>query len=89
MNYQKINEILGILDDKKPRYMTLLSSNQSSDYYKEKNQGEEGLKVDIYDIDEQDIFLKVCYSSDSYGCGEKITAISFVTKQTKEITIYE
>lgn len=89
MNYKQLNEILSNLDYPQAG-LTLVSTNESADYYNEKNQGDEGLKVEIFAVDaDPEIFLKVVRATDSYGDNERVTSIQFVTKQSKTIDVYE
>jgi hypothetical protein len=89
MNYKQPNEILANLNNPKEG-LTLMSTNESADYYEEKNQGDEGLKVEIFAVDaDPEIFLKIVKATDSYGDNEHITSIQFVTKLTKTIDTYE
>lgn len=84
----KINEILSNLDNLSRTYK-LLSNNTSSNYFEEKNMGEEGVKVDIYDVGHPEIFLQVVTNSDSYGGNERVSSIQFVVGKDKTITVYE
>lgn len=87
MNIEKINSILSVMDNFESKFK-LISSDKSDGYHDEKSQGEEGLKVDIYDIGEPEIFLKVVTSSDSYGDDEKVSQIQFVTAKVKTVIEY-
>lgn len=86
MDLKKINELFEDLDVLKGA--KLISTNESDDYYEEKDQGTVGLKVEIYNIGETDVFLKVVKNTDSYGSEEKVVGLQFVTAVEKTITTY-
>lgn len=88
MDLKKINELLSDLE-KIQAEGKLISSDRSDNYYHEKNQGERGLAVEIYDIGEDGLFLKLVKNTDSYGDNESIVGVQFVTAQTKEVVVYE
>lgn len=87
MDLKKINDLLSNLNNisKKAK---LISTDKSDNYNEEKDQGTEGVMVEIYDIGEENTFLKVVTNSDSYGDKEHISSISFVHSETKTITVY-
>lgn len=87
MNLEKLNKLFEDLDNLNGA--KLISTNQSDDYYEEKNQGSVGLKVEIYNIGEPDIFLKVVKNTDSYGSEERVTSLQFVGQKEKLVTVYE
>ena len=84
----KINEILSDLGRLSVKYKKI-SSDQSSNYHEEKNMGDYGIKVEIFDIGEPNVFLKVAYHSDSYGGNELVASVQFVTAVEKVVTGYE
>lgn len=89
MNLQRVNEIIAAFLESAPlpKGLKLISSDVSSDYNEEKDQGEEGLKVEIWDVGEATFFLKVRYATNSYGYDEHIKEIKFVTAtEQTEIT---
>lgn len=91
MTIQRVNELLALfLEDKgAATNVELISTDESADYYEEKNQEDEGLKVEIWDINDPEVFVKVRKATDSYGDNERVTEIKFVTKSTKNVTVYE
>lgn len=84
VTYSKVNSILDNIQQYK-----VITDNKSIDYYKEKNQGEEGERVQILDIGIEDVYLKVVYKSDSYGSNETLDSIRFVTSTSKTVKVYE
>ena len=88
MNYKKLNEILSNLENPGDK-LKLISSDEGDNFYEGKNQGQEGLKVEIFDIQEDGVFLKVVTKSDSYGSNEKVSSIQFVAAQEKTITEFK
>lgn len=88
MELTKINEILSDLINLKSRYV-LISSDKSGNYHEEKSQGAVGMLIEIYNINEENVFLKVLTESDSYGYNERVTSVQFVSAKTKEVVVYE
>jgi len=86
MNYKKLNEIFKNLNN-----ITLkkVSSNQSKNFYEQKDQGEEGEQIDIYNLGFDDMFLKVITASDSYGTELGVTSLQFVKPIIKQVTDFE
>jgi len=90
MKLEKINNILSNISNiGSSKGLTKISSDIPSDYYEEKYLDGSSNKVEIYDIGEESIFLKVVTQSDSYGDNEHIISIQFVKPIEKEIEIYE
>ena len=90
MNYKKINEVLSDLSaynlsKKYPKVET----KQSDNYHEEKNQGEFGVKTEVFKLDFDDLFLKVTTHTDSYGDRETVAKVEFVKPVVKQITVYE
>lgn len=86
MNYTKLNNSLKDLTDIKLRK---ISSFKPEDYDNEKNDGQTSERIDIYDLEQDDLFLKVVITSDSYGDEKGITSIQFVKPIIKSITDYQ
>lgn len=91
MNLQRVNELLEYFfqEGKAPANVKCISTDESADYYEEKNQECEGLKIEIWDIDDPEVFVKVRKATDSYGDNEAVKEIKFVTKSNKNVTVYE
>ena len=86
MNYKKLNEIFKNINN---ITLTNVSSSQSENFYREKDQGEEGEQIDIYDLGFDSMFLKVITTSDSYGGELGVTSIQFVKPIVKQVTDFE
>lgn len=91
MQLSRINQFLSNLDNlERAKELSLISNDQSDDFYEEKNQGGEGKRVKIYAIQgETELFLKVVELSDSYGSNVRVGGIQFVSAQEKVVTIFE
>ena len=86
MDYKKLNEVFKNLRNIK---LEKVSTNQSDNFYQEKHQGEEGERIDIYELGFDDLFLKVVTVSDSYGNNELIDSIQFVKPILKQVKDFE
>lgn len=91
MNLQRVNELINYFlnGGKHPENVTLISTDESSDYREEKDQGNEGLKIEIFDIGDPEVFVKLRSATDSYGDNEAVKEIKFVTKSNKNVIVYE
>lgn len=90
MDLEKINEILSDLSEYElKRKFKQVQNSESAGYYGEKNQGDEGEKTEVYDIGEENTFLKIVRTSDSYGSENGISLIRFCEAKTKEVQVYE
>lgn len=82
-----------LIDNYPKKYIKPISSkpgHQGVSYTEDGIQGEYNETVSIYELVEfPDLYLKVSTVTDSYGEGSSISAISFVRRKTKEITVYE
>lgn len=90
MDYTKINSVLSdlrfwILEKKYP----IINKEEDVDYGQRLSQGDTSEKVLVFDIKDDEYFLKVTVSCDSYGDGEGITSIAFVKPMKKEVVVYE
>lgn len=52
-------------------------------------QGEEGLRYEIYQLPFDDLFLKLEIRTDSYGYNERIETIQFARATEKVVRVYE
>ncbi len=86
MDVVKLNKVL---KDLKNIELKRVSTFESDNFDREKNQGEEGERIDIYDLGEDDLFLQVITSSNSYGDEEGVKSIQFVKPITKTVKGYE
>jgi len=86
MNYKQLNEVFKQLRNIK---LKKVSTNQSTDFYEEKTQGDEGERVDVYELGFDDLYLKITTVSDSYGNNESIDSIQFVKPIVKQVTDFE
>ncbi len=86
MNYKKLNEVFKNLRNIK---LKKVSTTQSDNFYEEKNQGEEGERIDVYELGFDDLFIKITTVSDSYGNNESIDSIQFVKPIVKQVTDFE
>ena len=86
MNYKQLNEVFKSLRNIK---LKKVSTNQSDNFYSEKNQGDEGVRIDVYELGFDVLYLKVTTISDSYGDNESIDSIQFVKPIVKQVTDFE
>ncbi len=86
MDYTKLNKDLKNLQDIK---LKKVSSFVPDDYEEEKHDGEESERIDIYDLGQEGLFLKVITTSDSYGTELGVSSIQFVKPVTRPVTQYE
>lgn len=91
MELSKINEILSDLYQYTlQKKFTLVESNEPRNYWSEKNQGENSIKTEIYEVDKKTkTFLKISRTTDSYGSNESVVSISFVTPKEVKVTAFE
>jgi hypothetical protein len=91
MELKQINEILSDLsEDTLGKKFKLVESNEPRNYWSEKNQGDNSVKTEIYEIDKKSkTFLKVLRATDSYGNNESVEGISFVTPKEVKVTAFE
>ena len=83
MNLTKINEVLRDLNK-------LRNSGKTVEVEVVKKidgeeQGEEGLSYEVYKLPEDNLYVKLKITTDSYGEDERISGLEFV--QPKEVTI--
>lgn len=88
MELKEINQILSALDEYTLRKTYKVIQTTNNGYGEERDQSEEGTKTVIYDIGKE-VFLKVVFTSDSYGSESGITSIQFVTAKKKEVLTYD
>ena len=89
LDVQKINSILENLDTYNlGKKYKLVSETESKGFHAEKDQGDTGERVLIYDVGD-DLFLRVVEESDSYGYESGIISVKFVQKLEKTVTVYE
>ena len=84
MKLSKVNEFLTTW-----RQYNIVSEETPKDYYQEKSQGDEGERIEVRDLKYEGLFLKVTFTSDSYGDGDQPTSFEFVKPVQKNITDYE
>lgn len=87
MTLQDLNDVFFHINNMDAKFKKV-SETSSSNYWDEKNQGEEGDKEVVYDIG-NNLYLKLGYKNDSYGDNETLDSIKFVLKKEKETTVYE
>ena len=86
MDYTKLNKDLKNLQDIK---LKKVSSFVPDDYNEEKDDDKESERIDIYDLGQEGLFLKVITTSDSYGTELGVSSIQFVKPVTRPVTQYE
>lgn len=90
MNLDKINQLLSDIDNMSSnKSVKRISIDKPEGYGEEQYDGNELQKIEIFDIDEDNVFLKVVTSIDSYGERERITSIQFVKPVKKEVIVYD
>lgn len=90
MNYKKLNELFTNLRNM-PKVAKFVEEIYTNKIEGEGNQGEEGSFYRIYQLNEDfdNHHLKITYYTDSYGDGEAIESIKFVTPIEKTINTYK
>lgn len=86
MDYTKLNKDLKNLQDIK---LKKVSSFVPDDYNEEKDDDKESERIDVYDLGQEGLFLKVITTSDSYGTELGVSSIQFVKPVTRPVTQYE
>ena len=86
MNKDFLNSILENLDFSKFQKVDYFEPDT---YHSEKYQGVTSKRWDVYDLGQDNLFLKVTYEIDSYGAREEIVGLKFVESTTKTVTVYE
>lgn len=90
MDYKKINEVLSDLSSYSlSRKYKKVESKQSDNYHEDKDQGEFGVKTEVYELGFDELYLRTTTHSDSYGDSETIVKVEFVKAVKKEVTVYE
>jgi len=87
MDYKQLNKLFKNFKNLERTYKKVASS-QDKNYYEEKDQGETGEKVEVFDIQIDGMYLQVTTKSDSYGDNETVSSMQFVQPITKEVTDY-
>jgi triosephosphate isomerase len=88
LELSKINEILRHMNNMGAKY-TEVSYKESDNYHKEKNQGEEGVKTQIFDVGLSPIFVQIEKRTDSYGSYEYTHSVQFVKAVEKTVIGYD
>ena len=90
MEITRINEILSDLDNLISRKdIKRIRQDKPENYGEEQYDHTELDKVEIFDISDNEYFLKVITTIDSYGEKERISSIQFVKPVKKEVIVYE
>lgn len=95
MELEKLNKILSNLqspNSKELEFVEKVLGHQgvSSNSYGEGVEGEEDVYYNIYKIkEEENLFLKVEFYTDSYGSNDAPRGVQFVRGVKKQITVYE
>jgi hypothetical protein len=91
MELKQINEVLSDLSQYTlQKKFKLVESNEPRNYWSEKNQGDNSVKTEIYEVDKKaKTFLKISRATDSYGNNESVVGISFVTPKEVKVTAFE
>lgn len=91
MELKQINEVLSDLSQYTlKKKFKLVEENEPRNYWSEKNQGDNSVKTEIYEIDKKaNIFLKISRATNSYGDNESVVGISFVTPKEVKVTAFE
>jgi len=88
-NLKELNPILKNLNEFRSKNRNKrIEINRVKTIEEEGEQGMEGLTFEIYPF-QDDVFIKLRITTDSYGYNENVTGIEFVTKTEKTITTYE
>ena len=84
MDLTIINKMLGDLESLRHSYKPVETIVDSS-----YGQGEEGVKHEVYSVEDSDVLLRITTTVNSYGNNERITGVQFVKPATKLINSYE
>lgn len=87
MNLTKINEVLK--DLKQLRYRGKPVEVEVVKEIRDEEQGEEGLSYEIYNLDTDDLYVKLKINTDSYGDNESITGLEFVKPKEVIVTKFQ
>lgn len=90
MEIKQINEILkNVFNYPSSKGYTKVLDEKPSTYHEEKYQGTEDTRIEIWDLHQDNLLVKLDYTTDSYGDNERLTNIQFVKPITKSVTDYE
>lgn len=90
MSYKKINEALSDIDAlRSGRKFTKVSENIVDNLRGREQQGEYNEIIEIYSLGEDDLHIKLCLRSDSYGDNESVYSIQIVKPIVKQVTDFE
>lgn len=85
MELSKINALLSNLDDTDRTKLEFVEKRDVTTHM-----GDESVYEKLYNvIGEDGLYLKITYSTDSYGEGEYIRSIQFVKPVQKTVTVFE
>lgn len=91
LNLVKVNQILTDLRNNK--LLEKVEENYIDRPIRDNNDGRQGEENTFYRIfkvkNEDNLFVKIEYYTDSYGDGESIQGIEFVKPKEKVVTVYE
>jgi hypothetical protein len=89
MDYSKVNKMLDnllALRNQKPYQKDVLKEIKNPDG----EQGEEGLTYEFYEVKgEENLFIRLTITTDSYGDNESIQGVQFVRPKEKTVTVFE
>jgi len=89
MDYSKVNKMLEnllALRNQKPYQKDVLKEIKNPDG----GQGEEGLTHEFYEVKgEENLFIRLTITTDSYGDNESIQGVQFVRPKEKTVTVFE
>lgn len=91
-SFKEVNTLLANIDKPDPkvfRFVEQLEIDTPIPKNFDGLQGEENTFAKIYRvIDEENLYLKVVYFTDSYGEGEFLRSVQFVSAREKSINVY-
>lgn len=87
LTVEKLNEIFSSLPSLARKYK-VVQTQETPNYGDETYDGDNKQTI-IYDLEVNDLFLKVDKECDSYGENEEIISIKFVEKKIKEVITFE